>query len=260
MDVPLLELFRSPFIKSLGEFIRKAGANPMTGPVTPGDDHLVLLKKTPGKAGDFFFIHDGTGEVDGYVEFCNHLTGEFNFWGIRAPAIENDTPQNLSIEEIARNYIHKIKSLQSRGPYFIAGWSIGGTIAFEMVLQLEQMGEETGFLALIDTPPPGKLENRSGRQPVRPKVPGYCLNMVRTLNKARDRYIPGGKIDTQVHFFKAGEEKRAAAVEKWNLYCRQPIGLYEISGDHFSIFKMPEVEAFAKLFGKIVVGSSSIDI
>jgi thioesterase domain-containing protein len=224
----------------------------MTGPVTPGDDHLVLLKKTPGKAGDFFFIHDGTGEVDGYVECCNHLTGEFNSWGIRAPEIENDTPQNLSIEEIARNYIHKIKSLQSRGPYFIAGWSIGGTIAFEMVLQLEQMGEKTGFLALIDTPPPGKLENRSHRRRVRPKVPGYCLNMVLTLNKARERYIPGGKIDTQVHFFKAGEEKRAAAVEKWNLYCRQPIRLYEIPGDHFSIMKMPEAATLAGLLDTVM--------
>ncbi|NIO87699.1 MAG: amino acid adenylation domain-containing protein [Candidatus Aminicenantes bacterium] len=252
MDVPLVEVFRRPFIKSLAEFIRKAGANPMIEPVTPGDDHLVLLKKTSSKAGDFFFIHDGTGEVDGYIECCNCLTGEFNFWGIRAPKIANDPPQNLSIEEIARNYIHKIKSLQSRGPYFIAGWSIGGTIAFEMVLQLERMEEESGFLALIDTPPPGKLENISHGQRVWPKVPGYCLNMVRTLNKARDRYIPGGKIDTQVHFFKAGGGTKAVDAEKWNLYCRDSIRWYEIPGDHFSIMKMPEVASLAKLFDKIV--------
>ncbi len=40
------------------------------------------------------------------------------------------------------------------GPYFIVGWSLGGTIAFEMVRQLEQMNEQVSFFALIDSTVP----------------------------------------------------------------------------------------------------------
>jgi amino acid adenylation domain-containing protein len=57
-----------------------------------------------------------------------------------------------SIEEMATKYIQEMQCFQSRGPYFLAGHSMGGTIAFEMAQQLEQKGEEVAFLALLDTP------------------------------------------------------------------------------------------------------------
>ena len=61
---------------------------------------------------------------------------------------------NITIEDIAKKYIEKIKKVQSRGSYHIAGWCIGGTIAFEMVRQMEEKGEEIRFFTLINTDPP----------------------------------------------------------------------------------------------------------
>jgi fatty acid synthase, animal type len=43
-----------------------------------------------------------------------------------------------SIAKLAKFYITQIKSVQSSGPYTIIGYSFGGTIAFEMIGQLEK--------------------------------------------------------------------------------------------------------------------------
>ncbi|MCP5049047.1 MAG: hypothetical protein GY940_17890, partial [bacterium] len=48
----------------------------------------------------------------------------------------------------------KIKKVQPHGPYLLAGWSLGGVIAFEMARQLEQLNREVRFLGLLDSRPP----------------------------------------------------------------------------------------------------------
>jgi len=150
VEIPLVEIFRSPSIKGLAEYIKRE----RKGILTIKDEQLLRLNTGTIEDNNLFVVHDGTGEIQGYIEFCNHLNYEFNCWGIRADKIIDYTPQNITIEEIAGKYIEKVKKIQALGPYFIAGWSIGGTIAFEMVRQLEQMAEEIAFLAIIDAPPP----------------------------------------------------------------------------------------------------------
>jgi thioesterase domain-containing protein/acyl carrier protein len=313
--VPLTEIFKTPTIQSLAKYIN---INLINGEIPlKKDDHVVLLKKGLTKANHLFFIHDGSGEVEGYVEFCQCMDAELdlNCWGIRADNLKNHTPQNLTIEEIAGKYIRKIKSLQPQGPYFIVGWSLGGTIAFEMTRQLEMTKEDIAFLSLIDSPSPQdcakenvptftlesekdfikkylpgrrvqkKLAKITGINKIWPfiidyleakhfnveiirkvvveyeahVVPNYhqlsiselteYLNLGRTLYNARASYIPSGKIHTPVHYF-AASQSRDIIKESWNEYCRKPIMHHEIIGDHFSIFKKPEVIGFTKIFAR----------
>jgi amino acid adenylation domain-containing protein len=321
VNVPVITIFKKPTIRQLAQYIKSAKKE--TTPIK--DDYMVLLKKKSVKDRHLFFIHDGTGEVEGYIEFCDHLSAQFNCWGIRAAKIENYTPQNLSIQEVARLYIPKIKSLQPHGPYYIVGWSIGGTIAFEMTRQLEQQQEKIDFLALIDTLPPdknllkqgiefnpetevnlirdyfqeGKIKKRlenafklningiwpeildymTGKENefyikiIKDSLPKglakiipnfqqlglkdliYYLNMVRTFDNARNKYIPQMKINAKVHFFKASEETVAIDAEKWNLYCQEPMRLYKIPGDHVSILKKPHLVSLAKLFDNLIRGA-----
>jgi thioesterase domain-containing protein/acyl carrier protein len=321
--MPLIEFFKTATIRTLAEYV--GGEEAKILPLK--DEQLVLLKKGNEKAGIFFFIHDGSGDVERYIEFCRQLKGEFTYWGIRAQRLENYTPRNLVIEKVAPQYIEKIRVVQPHGPYRVAGWSIGGTIAFEMVRCLEAQNEEAVFLGLIDTVPPDQdsphkgsefnfelelkairryfpdetiikklqsirdfhrlwpgllayleeskfrfnvdadgnvdsgngfinavLENFSKFVPNPHKISikefiSY-LNMVRTFENARDKYIPGGNIHTVVYFFKAGEGETFDA-RKWGIYCTKPVKIYDIPGDHFSIFKMPGVKEFAHLFDKI---------
>jgi acyl carrier protein len=317
INVPLVEVFRSPSIRRLARYI-EFNCNEIDITINPAlDDHIVLLKSADNSSGHLFFIHDGSGEVEGYIEFCNHLDHRCNCWGIRADGFENYAPGNLSITEIAKNYIEKVKKVQPRGPYRIAAWSLGGTIAFEMVGQLEQMNEAIDLFAMIDAPAPDKkempggrftpeselnwlrhylplvgdrVENLRGAQSIEDiwlfivdfiqsnnidaqiireiinrfvgiVIPDYhrlssvelikYLNIIRSLDTARAFYNPEGKIITPIYFFKAS---RSGSIkhENWSEYACKPLKIHEITGDHYSIFKLPGVIDFAEKFGKIL--------
>jgi thioesterase domain-containing protein len=54
------------------------------------------------------------------------------------------------VSDVATDYIDAIRPL-ARGRYRIAGYSFGGTIAYEIAQQLRNAGEEVEFLGLFDT-------------------------------------------------------------------------------------------------------------
>lgn len=314
--VPLAEVFKTPTIRKLAEYLMNIEQNIDL----PYDRHLVLLKRAPGKAGHVFFIHDGSGEVEGYVDFCRLLDIPMNCWGIKADDTPVYAPRDMTIEEIAAQYIKKVKTLQPQGPYFIAGWSIGGTITFEMAKQLEQDNQKIQFLALIDTIAPDRtlwedgtakqftlgselqwlnrylgdgkdiqlkqklskassmeqmwnhlveyLLSRSnpldlqaikklipaGLSEIIPNFAGlgiqelvFHLNRTRTLDQARNRYIPAGIVNTPVHFF-AAMESEVSVQHGWYDYFKEPLKLHKLNGDHFSILRKPAVIRFAEAF------------
>jgi len=152
VSLPLAEVFRHPTVKHLARCLRQYQPN---GTVTPAtDDNLVLLSQGTDPNKNLFIVHAGNGEVEGYIQFANLLKSDFNYWGIRADRIKNYTPQQWRLEDIARNYIEKIKKIQPHEPYHIAGWCLGGPITFEMVYQLEQQQKKIDFFALIDSGAP----------------------------------------------------------------------------------------------------------
>jgi amino acid adenylation domain-containing protein len=151
VNVPLVEFFKTPTIKELARFIRSMAG----GTAVTGDERLIHLKAGGDEDLHLFLIHDGTGEAEAYVEFCRYVTGMFNCWGIRADRTESLAPRNVTIPGLASTYIETLKKIQPNGPYYIAGWSLGGAIAFEMARQLEEQNQEIAFLGLIDSPGPG---------------------------------------------------------------------------------------------------------
>jgi thioesterase domain-containing protein len=44
-----------------------------------------------------------------------------------------------------------MRTIQPRGPFYLAGYSLGGVVAFEMAHQLSAQGEEVALLALLDS-------------------------------------------------------------------------------------------------------------
>lgn len=314
INIPLVDIFEAQTIEKLAEYLKTNDAEIFN----LKDENLVLLRKQKDTKNHFFFIHDGSGEVDGYVEFCNNLSDKFNYWGIKADRFKVYAPGNLSIKNAAKKYVGKIKKIQPHGPFYIAGWSLGGTIAFEICSQLEQMGEETRFLALIDSAAPCKdllkeaseftveseskwfseyfpgskikkrlrnakkidqlwsiilkylKENNSTSEIVEKIFPEnmtqavpnidqlsaadlvYYLNVGRSFKNAQMFYIPGKKIKTPIHYFMAADSEGTINKDDWANYSYKPLESFSIDGDHFSIFKLPQVVMFAKLFNKVV--------
>lgn len=59
--------------------------------------------------------------------------------------------EDFTLEELARRMIVDMRQWQPEGPYHLAGYSLGGNIAFEMARQLDAAGVEVGLLALLDS-------------------------------------------------------------------------------------------------------------
>ncbi|TGO57837.1 hypothetical protein BCON_0061g00020 [Botryotinia convoluta] len=65
--------------------------------------------------------------------------------------IKPDPRQPPTLEELAAIYVAEIKRKQPEGPYLIGGYSIGGVVAYEIVRQLLEDGNEVEKLFMIDT-------------------------------------------------------------------------------------------------------------
>jgi thioesterase domain-containing protein len=85
-----------------------------------------------------------------YRTVAQHLKRELTLYGIRY----RDPGANpvASLEVLATQYLRQIGRAQPHGPYALLGYSIGGTLAYEIARQLRAQGEDVAVLAIIDTP------------------------------------------------------------------------------------------------------------
>ena len=56
-----------------------------------------------------------------------------------------------SIEERAAAYVPKLLEMGGNGPFILAGWSLGGVLAYACAIGLKQAGADVEFVGLIDT-------------------------------------------------------------------------------------------------------------
>ncbi len=141
-ELPLSEIFLTPTIRSLTEKIKKRETKDEI-------DNIVIPLNNSNSINNIFIIHDGSGEVDGYLELTTRID-EFKCYGIKFGQF-NALKEAPSIKEIASNYINEIKRVQPIGPYNLLGWSLGGEIAVELTAQLENSGENVENLIIIDS-------------------------------------------------------------------------------------------------------------
>jgi len=144
--IPLHMIFQNATVEQLASILRQDG-------VTSDWSPLVCLQSHGSKA-PLFCVHAAGGIVFRYIQTAALLGTERPFYGIQARGIEPGDEVYGSIEEMAKNYVKAIRTIQSKGPYLLSGWSFGGTVAFEMARLLEQAGETVPYLLMIDAPSP----------------------------------------------------------------------------------------------------------
>ena len=85
-----------------------------------------------------------------------------------------------SLQSIAACLLQKVMQVQPTGPYSLGGFSLGGTLAFEMASQLRSAGHGVSLLVLVDPPNPSYL---GPRNPLTPKLkyPRYLLKRAMQL-------------------------------------------------------------------------------
>jgi amino acid adenylation domain-containing protein len=145
-EVPINVLFQKATVEQLAEALRSRAHS---GTLSP----LVGIQ-TSGEQAPLFCVHPIGGTVFCYVELGKRLSEGQPFYGLQAPGVYGEREPLASVEELAAHYLGAVRELQPHGPYRLAGWSMGGVIAFEMAQQLRARGEEVSFLALIDSAVP----------------------------------------------------------------------------------------------------------
>ncbi len=116
-----------------------------------GSGPLVALNS--GKAEiPLFFVHAIGGTVTAYAPLGQELADTFKVYGLESPALSDDGVVASSLAELVTDYTQRIQAVQGAGPYALAGWSMGGVIAFEIAQRLEQAGACVSLLVLLDAP------------------------------------------------------------------------------------------------------------
>jgi phthiocerol/phenolphthiocerol synthesis type-I polyketide synthase E len=107
--------------------------------------------KTGGSKPPLFCMHGAGGGVMMYRDLARHLGDDQPFYGLQSQGLDGSCPPLTSIAEMAAIYVKEIQRVQPHGPYFIAGYCMGGTVAFEVAQQLRELGEPIALLAMFDT-------------------------------------------------------------------------------------------------------------
>jgi thioesterase domain-containing protein/non-ribosomal peptide synthetase component F len=141
--LPLSVLFEAPTIAQLARYLREQPYERAWSP-------LVTIQ-AQGSRPPFFCIHGGGGSVLIYRDLSQHLGSEQPFYGLEAQGLDGARPYLETIEEMASLYVKEIRRVQPHGPYYLGGYCMGGTVAYEMAQQLRADGERVALLALFDT-------------------------------------------------------------------------------------------------------------
>jgi thioesterase domain-containing protein len=96
-------------------------------------------------------VHAAGGNVLLYHDLSRYLGQDQPVYGLQAQGLDGKQPVLESVEEMAALYVSEIRRMQPHGPYLIAGYCMGGSVALEMAQQLKAEGEDVAFLALFET-------------------------------------------------------------------------------------------------------------
>lgn len=136
-SLPVSLLFERPTVAAL--------ASALSG---PPPDCVVALRPGPGPT--LVCVHDLTGDLLSYGLVCRHLDPRIDVRGLRwSPTVGEEA---RTLEEVATRYLGFLRAAGLVSPWRLLGYSIGGTLAWEMARQARAQGDEVAFLGIVDTP------------------------------------------------------------------------------------------------------------
>ena len=120
-----------------------------------------------------FVFHAAGGSTVVYEPLLKRLPPDTPMYGIER--VEG------SIEERAAEYVPKLMELNGDRPFVLAGWSLGGVLAYACAIGLRQAGADVRFVGLIDAVRPGEEIPRT-QEETRKRWDRYARFAERTFN------------------------------------------------------------------------------
>jgi thioesterase domain-containing protein len=122
------------------------------GPGVATDKRFTSLTpiQTSGTRPPLFCVHAGAGTILFYNPIAKALGADQPVYAFQSQGLYGGKLPQASIEAMAAHYISEMRAVQPNGPYRLAGFCLGATLAFEMAVQLQRTGEHVEFLGSFD--------------------------------------------------------------------------------------------------------------
>ena len=143
VNLPLAMLFEASTVEQLADRLRKKDWSPSWRSLAP--------IQAGGSKPPFYCVHGAGGNVLLYRDLARHLGPDQPVYGLVARGLDGKEPFLTRLEDMAAHYVDEIKSIQPDGPYYLGGYCLGGTIAYEMAQQLQARGDEVGLVVFFET-------------------------------------------------------------------------------------------------------------
>lgn len=141
--LPLATLFTAPTIEKL--------ANILQGDANDESWSSLVAINPNGSKAPLFLVHGAGGNVLLYRSLAEHLAPDFPLYGLQSKGLDGRSQLLRTIEEMAESYVKELRTVQAKGPYYLGGYCLGGTVAYEMAQILHRQGEEVPLVAMLDT-------------------------------------------------------------------------------------------------------------
>jgi thioesterase domain-containing protein/acyl carrier protein len=144
--LPLSALLVGATVEDLAPSLRELATETPWTPLVP------LLRS--GSKPPLFCVHPAGGIVYCFHELARQLGEDRPFYAFQAAGLEDGQKPETSLDAMAARYVAAMRAVQPKGPYHLAGWSLGGIVAYAMACQLRDAGEDVATVALFDTRAP----------------------------------------------------------------------------------------------------------
>lgn len=148
--VSIGEVMASRTVSRIAALMTHAGT--MTDADSRGAGHCLPLRAGEGPA--LFCFHPASGFAWQYSGLLQYLGGHYPIIGLQSPRPDGVIASAADINEACERHLAVLREQQPSGPYYLLGYSLGGTLAHGVAARLNVMGETVAFLGLLDTWPP----------------------------------------------------------------------------------------------------------
>ena len=148
VSLPLSQLFRTPSIAQLALALDSG---------RPSGSQLVVPLQPGPRGAPIWLIHPAGGTVLCYRQLAERLATTAEVLAIQSPEVAGEDA-STDFDGLCKRYAAEMLRIQPTGPFFLAGWSMGGALSLRIGELLEQAGHAVGWIALFDTMRPRARE------------------------------------------------------------------------------------------------------
>ena len=246
---------------------------------------LLFSVQPNGSRPPLFFVHSHETSMLTLRHFTRPLGPDQPVLALLPKRQEQRFDQSGSVEQMAADLVAAIRRAQQRGPYYIAGHSFGGILAYEIASQLRAAEQAVDWVGILDASTPAEA-GRWLHARLRPRArlrrllqPGLRRASVKILDVVRressealasigmkldplgeSQYDWEGAMALVLKYQPAGMDAPMDLIAPtellmwagsrylgWEKVHRGSLALFEVPGNHLSMLTEPQVDTLAQL-------------